>query len=358
MKIRDMNISARAKSCLIRVGYSDSSQIRDLSDADLLSIKNLNQYCLKEIRQALFEDNRDKNNFDNDIADKSNDTSRDEFVNGNFKAILFEVLDTLTEREKNVLVLRYGLLDGNRHTLEELGEEFNVTRERVRQIEAKALRKLRHPSRFKKFKQFVDGDADVTELLEGFANETINVVNGYPNHIKKIVRDKSECWEHRLYTEALIVNFVWFSGKKNSGSLWKNEYGDVDIYEVSELMNFISDKLKRLIKMSDDIDSIYVKVVEGIGKPGESGDENTILYATNDLGFVYLDLINWINGFYQVKTIPLYRKVIEEVFKIGDGLFESFGSLHQKAIGVKKSFDDYIAGKIKCLRHLFLRQSS
>ncbi len=60
---------------------------------------------------------------------------------------LREVLDTLTPREKRVLELRYGLEDGRPRTLEEVGKEFNVTRERIRQIEAKALRKLRHPRR-------------------------------------------------------------------------------------------------------------------------------------------------------------------------------------------------------------------
>ena len=67
-----------------------------------------------------------------------------------------EVLETLTPREARVLSLRYGLEDGNPKTLEEVGKEFNVTRERIRQIEAKALRKLRHPSRSKKLKDFLD----------------------------------------------------------------------------------------------------------------------------------------------------------------------------------------------------------
>ena len=65
------------------------------------------------------------------------------------------VLKTLTPREEKVLCLRYGLTDGKMHTLEEVGEEFNVTRERIRQIEAKALRKLRHPSRSKVLKDFL-----------------------------------------------------------------------------------------------------------------------------------------------------------------------------------------------------------
>ncbi|MEK3734739.1 MULTISPECIES: RNA polymerase sigma factor RpoD [Paenibacillus] len=69
---------------------------------------------------------------------------------------LEEVLDTLTEREENVLRLRFGLEDGRTRTLEEVGQVFGVTRERIRQIEAKALRKLRHPSRSKRLKDFLE----------------------------------------------------------------------------------------------------------------------------------------------------------------------------------------------------------
>ncbi|MBR1848348.1 MAG: RNA polymerase sigma factor RpoD [Lachnospiraceae bacterium] len=72
------------------------------------------------------------------------------------KEQLVEVLDTLTDREQKVLRLRFGLDDGRARTLEEVGKEFNVTRERIRQIEAKALRKLRHPSRSRKLKDYLD----------------------------------------------------------------------------------------------------------------------------------------------------------------------------------------------------------
>ena len=72
------------------------------------------------------------------------------------KEQLVEVLSTLTDREQKVLRLRFGLDDGRARTLEEVGKEFNVTRERIRQIEAKALRKLRHPSRSRKLKDYLD----------------------------------------------------------------------------------------------------------------------------------------------------------------------------------------------------------
>ena len=71
------------------------------------------------------------------------------------KEQLLEVLNTLTPREQKVIMLRYGIDDGHPRTLEEVGKEFNVTRERIRQIEAKALKKLKHPSRSKKLKDFL-----------------------------------------------------------------------------------------------------------------------------------------------------------------------------------------------------------
>ena len=72
------------------------------------------------------------------------------------KETLLNVLNSLTPREEKVLRLRYGVDDGRPRTLEEVGREFNVTRERIRQIESKALRKLRHPSRSKHLKDFLD----------------------------------------------------------------------------------------------------------------------------------------------------------------------------------------------------------
>ena len=69
---------------------------------------------------------------------------------------LGEVLGTLSERERQVLCMRFGLLDGQGRTLEEVGRQWGVTRERIRQIEAKALRKLRHPSRSRKLKDYLE----------------------------------------------------------------------------------------------------------------------------------------------------------------------------------------------------------
>ena len=90
------------------------------------------------------------------IEDDRATTPSDSVAATMLKEQLMGVLDTLTPREEKVLRLRYGIDDGKPRTLEEVGKEFNVTRERIRQIEAKALRKLRHPSRSKKLKDFLD----------------------------------------------------------------------------------------------------------------------------------------------------------------------------------------------------------
>jgi RNA polymerase primary sigma factor len=78
-------------------------------------------------------------------------------LNVNLKELTGEVLRTLTAREEKVIKMRFGLEDGSEHTLEEVGQSFAVTRERIRQIEAKALRKLRHPSRSRKLRAFMEG---------------------------------------------------------------------------------------------------------------------------------------------------------------------------------------------------------
>ncbi len=90
------------------------------------------------------------------IQDDNVPAPADAAANTMLKEQLEEVLGTLTEREQKVLRLRFGLDDGRARTLEEVGKEFNVTRERIRQIEAKALRKLRHPSRSRKLKDYLD----------------------------------------------------------------------------------------------------------------------------------------------------------------------------------------------------------
>ncbi len=90
------------------------------------------------------------------VSDEENPTPVDEASYRLLKEQLSEVLHTLTPREEMVLKLRFGLIDGKSRTLEEVGKEFDITRERIRQIEAKALRKLRHPSRSKRLKDYLE----------------------------------------------------------------------------------------------------------------------------------------------------------------------------------------------------------
>lgn len=92
------------------------------------------------------------------IEDKVLPSPPDSVININLREQIGEALISLTEREAKVLKMRFGLGDGNEHTLEEVGQQFKVTRERIRQIEAKALRKLKHPSRSRKLKSFTDED--------------------------------------------------------------------------------------------------------------------------------------------------------------------------------------------------------
>ena len=104
----------------------------------------------------------DDTNFGDFIEDKAAENPSDMTSYALLKEKLADVLDSLTERERKVLELRFGLLDGYSRTLEEVGKQFKVTRERIRQIEAKALRKMRHPTRLRQLQGFLEGEEAVT----------------------------------------------------------------------------------------------------------------------------------------------------------------------------------------------------
>ena len=91
------------------------------------------------------------------IEDRGAVSPADAVININLKEMTEQVLNTLTPREERIIKMRFGLEDGTEHTLEEVGQNFGVTRERIRQIEAKALRKLRHPGRNRSLRAFLDG---------------------------------------------------------------------------------------------------------------------------------------------------------------------------------------------------------
>jgi len=91
------------------------------------------------------------------IEDRGAVSPADAVININLKEMTEQVLNTLTPREERIIKMRFGFEDGTEHTLEEVGQTFGVTRERIRQIEAKALRKLRHPGRNRSLRAFLDG---------------------------------------------------------------------------------------------------------------------------------------------------------------------------------------------------------
>ena len=91
------------------------------------------------------------------IEDTNNTAPIEAAMQAGLRDVVKDILDSLTPREEKVIKMRFGVGDGSEHTLEEVGQSFAVTRERIRQIEAKALRKLRHPSRSRKLRAFLEG---------------------------------------------------------------------------------------------------------------------------------------------------------------------------------------------------------
>ena len=102
------------------------------------------------------QDEEDDSHLGDFIEDPSAPAPQEAASNQLLKEQVIEILSTLTPRERKVLELRFGIEDGRSRTLEEVGKEFSVTRERIRQIEAKALRKLRHPSRSTRLRDYLD----------------------------------------------------------------------------------------------------------------------------------------------------------------------------------------------------------
>ena len=98
----------------------------------------------------------DESHLGDFIVDKRQASPSEAVINLNLREQTAEVLKSLSPREEKIIKMRFGLQDGSEHTLEEVGQHFMVTRERIRQIEAKALRKLRHPSRSHRLRAFLD----------------------------------------------------------------------------------------------------------------------------------------------------------------------------------------------------------
>ncbi|MFW6238781.1 MAG: RNA polymerase sigma factor RpoD, partial [Halanaerobiales bacterium] len=128
----------------------------DISEEKVKEIKKISREPISLETPIGEEEDSDLGDFVEDEGSPAPDKQAESYL---LKEQLDEVLDTLTDREKRILELRFGIEDGRPRTLEEVGKEFGVTRERIRQIEAKALRKLRHPSRSEKLRDYLKGSA-------------------------------------------------------------------------------------------------------------------------------------------------------------------------------------------------------
>ncbi len=137
---------------------------RDPTDAEIAEEMKISEERVREIRRIALDPvsletpvgEEDDSHIGDFIMDEKTLTPQEAAAFAILKEQLISILDTLTPREEMVIRMRYGLDDGHPRTLEEVGKAFGVTRERIRQIEAKALRKLRHPSRSRKLRDYVD----------------------------------------------------------------------------------------------------------------------------------------------------------------------------------------------------------
>lgn len=165
---RTIRIPVHMVETINRVSRASHDLVQDLgrdpSSAEIAQKLNMSQEKVEEIMRVAQEPisletpvgEEDDSHLGDFIQDEDASEPADAATYTMLREQLAGVLKTLTAREEKVLCLRYGLIDGKMHTLEEVGEEFDVTRERIRQIEAKALRKLRHPSRSKILKDFLN----------------------------------------------------------------------------------------------------------------------------------------------------------------------------------------------------------
>jgi RNA polymerase primary sigma factor len=131
-------------------------EIADAMELPVAKVRKIKKIAQEPISIETPVGEEDESHLGDFIEDEAQQSPSDAVINLNLRAQTAQVLKTLTPREEKVIRMRFGLEDGSEHTLEEVGQSFAVTRERIRQIEAKALRKLRHPSRSKQLKTFVE----------------------------------------------------------------------------------------------------------------------------------------------------------------------------------------------------------
>ena len=156
--VETINKVKKASSQLLHANGHEptAEEIAETVDMPVDKVREIMRVALEPVSPETPIGEEEDSHLGDFISDNLTPTPVDAAAHTLLKEQIDSVLSTLTPREKDVLIQRFGLLDGRPKTLEEVGKEFNVTRERIRQIEAKALRKLRHPSRSKKLRDFLD----------------------------------------------------------------------------------------------------------------------------------------------------------------------------------------------------------
>ncbi|TDI26522.1 MAG: sigma-70 family RNA polymerase sigma factor, partial [Acidobacteria bacterium] len=134
-----------------------SEEIAQLMDIPVSKVRQIRKIAQRPISLETPIGREEEGRLADFIEDRQEVSPAEAVINLNLKEQTESVLRTLTPREEKVIKMRFGVGDGSEHTLEEVGQNFAVTRERIRQIEAKALRKLRHPSRSRRLRAFMEG---------------------------------------------------------------------------------------------------------------------------------------------------------------------------------------------------------
>jgi RNA polymerase sigma factor (sigma-70 family) len=247
--VESLELSSRTLNCLKRADINDVGDVLDISPTELLRIRNFGQKSYKElfgrIRNRMEEFAAQRGHADEDLGEEwgANSTSpltqdgQREPTSGptasapvpTFDELLVEQIDdvlwSLNEREAQVLYLRFGLEDGRQRTLEEVGRSFGLSRERIRQIEAKALRKLRHPSRSKSLRpafsllvalaETTGSNFNGNDLAQVYSAMTDSSPSRLPGHVNLL----AEIFGRHLKTTSPLKAFDRFVNKCLSETL-------------------------------------------------------------------------------------------------------------------------------------------
>ena len=160
--IETLNKAAGSKTTASGISHEPTAEeVAEEMNLPLERVQSIMKMAQQPISLQSPVGDSDDTNFGDFIEDKGAENPYDMTAYSLLREKITDVLDSLTPRERRVLSLRFGLVDGYSRTLEEVGRQFKVTRERIRQIEAKALRKMRHPTRIRQLHGFFEGDINL-----------------------------------------------------------------------------------------------------------------------------------------------------------------------------------------------------